>query len=96
MALGGGCHFPVLEICPLRPCRDQVGRSIIISLHPRQPWPTDLPLIAVSMEDDGTEVEDLDMGVVLYSCSFAVIFLMILAQVGKRVVERGEVWNKVE
>ena len=31
--------------------------------------------------EDGTEVEELDMGVVLYSCSFSVIFLMILSQV---------------
>jgi hypothetical protein len=39
----------------------------------RQPWPADLPLI--------TENEELDMAVVFYSCSFAVIFLMILSQV---------------
>ncbi len=47
----------------------------------RQPWPTDLPLVGVSTGEDGTEVEELDLGVVLYSCSFAVIFLMILSQV---------------
>ena len=41
----------------------------------------DLPLIAVTAAEDGTELEELDMGVVLYSCSFAVIFLMILSQV---------------
>ena len=68
-------------MCPLRPSRDQVGRSNVISLYPRQPWPLDLPLVVVSMDEDGTEGEDLDMGVVLYSCSFAVIFLMILSQV---------------
>ena len=32
-------------------------------------------------DEDGAETEGLDMGVVLYSCSFAVIFLMILSQV---------------
>jgi hypothetical protein len=44
-------------------------------LSPRtwQPWPADLPLIT-------EETEELDMAVVLYSCSFAVIFLMILSQ----------------
>ena len=51
---------------------------VIVSL---QPWPADLPLITVTAAEDGTEVEELDMGVVLYSCSFAVIFLMILSQV---------------
>ena len=44
----------------------------------------DLPLVALSTDEDGVEVEELDMGVVLYSCSFAVIFLMILAQVTSR------------
>jgi hypothetical protein len=74
---------------------DPAPKSLSPGLHPsgrfnltrpltRQPWPADLPLIAVSTDEDGTEVEALDMGVVLYSCSFAVIFLMILSQVTGR------------
>ncbi len=43
--------------------------------------------------DDGAESEELDIGVVLYSCSFAVIFLMILSQVmGWRY---GQEWAEV-
>jgi hypothetical protein len=41
----------------------------------------DLPLVAVTATEDGTELKELDMGMVLYTCSFAVIFLMILSQV---------------
>jgi hypothetical protein len=46
-----------------------------------QPWPAELPLITTVEYVDGTAKEELDMGVVLYSCSFVVIFLMILSQV---------------
>jgi hypothetical protein len=67
---------PGFRLCP-RPA----GLCNVIPPRTRQPWPAELPLIAVSTEEDGTEVEALDMGVVLYSCSFAVIFLMILSQV---------------
>ena len=84
MGAWGGAGLPLLGKFPLQRSRDQVGHSNIISLHPRQPWPVDLPLVTVSTEDDGAEVEVLDMGVVLYSCSFAVIFLMILSQVMDR------------
>ncbi len=45
-----------------------------------QPWPAELPLIATVDSPDG-DVEALDMGVVVYSCSFVVISLMILSQV---------------
>jgi hypothetical protein len=46
-----------------------------------QPWPVELPLITILEAADGTSQEGLDMGVVLYSCSFVVISLMILSQV---------------
>ena len=47
----------------------------------RQPWPAELPLISTVEAADGTARDELDMGVVLYSCSFVVIALMILSQV---------------
>ncbi len=47
-----------------------------------QPWPAELPLIKMGAGGNGADAEDeLDMGVVVYSCSFAVISLMILSQV---------------
>jgi hypothetical protein len=47
-----------------------------------QTWPAELPLIKMGDGGNGTDAEDeLDMGVVFYSCSFAVISLMILSQV---------------
>ncbi len=46
-----------------------------------QPWPDDLPLITTVEYVNGTAKEELDMGVVLYSCSFVIISLMILSQV---------------
>ncbi len=47
----------------------------------RQGWPEELPLIATEGGADGAAEDRLDMGVIVYSCSFAVILLMILAQV---------------
>ena len=46
-----------------------------------QPWPAELPLISTVEYVNGTAKDELDMGVVLYSCSFVVISLMILSQV---------------
>jgi hypothetical protein len=48
---------------------------------PLQAWPNDLPLISTEAAVDGTSVDRLDMGVIMFSCSFAVILLMILSQV---------------
>jgi hypothetical protein len=53
----------------------------LISILNVQPWPIELPLITMLETADGTAQEGLDMGVVLYSCSFVVISLMILSQV---------------
>jgi hypothetical protein len=73
----GDGHLSVPKPHPLRLNR------VLTATTPRsrQPWPADLPLVAVMTDEDGAETEGLDMGVVLYSCSFAVIFLMILSQV---------------
>ncbi len=49
----------------------------------RQAWPADLPLISRETAADGTLVDQLDVGVIMFSCSFAVILLMILSQVGR-------------
>ncbi len=46
-----------------------------------QPWPAELPLISIIDTVNGTTKQELDMGVVLYSCSFVVISIMILSQV---------------
>ncbi len=46
----------------------------------RQSWPGELPLIATEVNPNVT-AGDLDIPVIMYSCSFAVIMLMILAQV---------------
>ncbi len=59
--------------------------SIVLSdfvLTHRQSWPSDLPLVAMETTLDGTSVGEMDIPVVMYSCSFAVILLMILSQVG--------------
>ena len=50
------------------------GHNIYIYIYGPQGWPDDLPLIS-------GETGELDLVVVLYSCSFAVMFLMILSQV---------------
>jgi hypothetical protein len=61
----------------------------------RQPWPADLPLFVETTAEDGTESEELDMGVVFYSCSFAVIFIMILSQ-ATLTITRATVWSATE
>ncbi len=54
---------------------------------PRQAWPGDLPLINAEAAANGTSADRLNMGVIMYSCSFAVILLMILSQVKGRTPE---------
>jgi hypothetical protein len=45
-----------------------------------QSWPSELPLVS-GVEGDEMAMGELNTGVVVYSCSFAVILLMILSQV---------------
>jgi hypothetical protein len=63
--------------------------------HHPQAWPADLPLIKPVFREGGANDtggvngtgggvvvrDELDMGIVVYSCSFAIISLMILSQV---------------
>jgi hypothetical protein len=51
-----------------------------LTLFSIQSWPSELPLVS-GVEGDEMAVGELNTGVVLYSCSFSVILLMILAQV---------------
>ncbi len=53
---------------------------MILTGSPIQAWPSELPLVS-GVEGDEMAVGELNTGVVVYSCSFAVILLMILSQV---------------
>jgi hypothetical protein len=73
---------PVFNEHPQNSSLDVTCLSDIATSHLNmQPWPADLPLISTVEAADGTASDELDMGVVLYSCSFVVISLMILSQV---------------
>ena len=73
---------PVFNEHPQISSLDVTCHSDIATSHLNmQPWPADLPLISTVEAADGTSSDELDMGVVLYSCSFVVISLMILSQV---------------